>query len=128
MSQPTDLFCHTIFFVKLNICISLPILREHIPPHDFPVDQGHNVPHKVWRDLFVKAFHGRWRTVYCGGDGGGGGCSTWGFNDQIMTKVREFYKYIFQQSLFIFPIMKRYTLEDKAPTKIMAVFILEVNS
>ena len=21
-------------------------------------------PHRVWRDLFLKAFHGRWRTIY----------------------------------------------------------------
>ena len=77
---------------------------------------------------FCKSFSWQMADSLLQGGWGGGGCSTWGFNDQIMTKVREFYKYIFQQSLFIFPIMKRYTLEDKAPTKIMAVFILEVNS
>ena len=30
------------------------------------MQQGHNIPHKVWRDLFLKAFHGRWRTIYWG--------------------------------------------------------------
>ena len=67
MPQPTDLFCHTIFFVKFNICTSLETLREHILPYDFPVDQGHTVPHKVWRDLFLKAFYFKWGTVYWGG-------------------------------------------------------------
>ena len=56
------------------------------------------------------------------------GCSTWGINDQIMLRVGEFHKYIFQESFFIFSIMKGYTLEDKALNKIMEVFILEVNS
>ena len=34
----------------------------------------------------------------------------------------------FKNTFFIFPIMKGYTLQDKALTKIMEVFILEVNS
>ena len=63
--QPTGIFCHTILFAKFNmlaslICTSLQILREHTLPHDFPVVQGHSVlPHKAWRDLFLKAFLGR---------------------------------------------------------------------
>ena len=52
MLQPTDLFCHIIFFVKFNICSSLQILREHIPRHDFPVDQGHSVPIKYGETFF----------------------------------------------------------------------------
>ena len=46
-------------------CTSLQILRQHIPPRDFQMEKGHSVsPHKVWRDLFLKAFHDRlenWR-------------------------------------------------------------------
>ena len=34
-------------------------MREYIPPHDFPVEQGHSLIHKAWRDLFLKDFHGR---------------------------------------------------------------------
>ena len=52
MLQPTDLFCHIIFFVKFNICTSLQILREHIPRHDFPVEQGHSVPIKYGETFF----------------------------------------------------------------------------
>ena len=59
MPQPTDLFCHAIFFVKFNFYTTLQILREHIPAHDVPVEQGHSVPHKIWRDLFLKAFYGK---------------------------------------------------------------------
>ena len=48
--QPTDLFCQAIFFAKFSILTSFSlqflklILREHIPPHNFPVEQGHSVP------------------------------------------------------------------------------------
>ena len=92
-----------------------------MPPHYFPVEQGHNIPHKVWRDLFLKAFHGRWGTIYWGAvlhgrlisdHAKGGGVS------QIHFSV----------IILIFPVMKVYTLEDEALTKIMKVFILEVNS
>ena len=39
----------------------MQILREHTLPHDFPVEQAHSVvSHKIWRDLFLKAFHGTW--------------------------------------------------------------------
>ena len=37
----------------------MQILREYIPPHYFPVEQGHSLPHRVQRDLFLKVFHGR---------------------------------------------------------------------
>ena len=46
-------------------------------------------PHKVWGELFLKAFHGTWGTIYWGG------CSTWGINDQIIPRMGEFHKYIF---------------------------------
>ena len=84
MHQPSDLFCLTIFFVKFNMCNSLQILREYIPPHDFPVEQEHSGPGKVWRYLFLKVFHGRLGKIY-GRDlegGRGGGCSTWGIKDK----------------------------------------------
>ena len=42
----------------------MQVLREHIPPHYFPVEQGHSLPHKVWRDLFRKVFHGKWGTIF----------------------------------------------------------------
>ena len=42
----------------------MQILREHIHPNYFPVEQGHSVPHKVWRDLFLKVFNGRWGTSF----------------------------------------------------------------
>ena len=42
----------------------MQILRQHIPPHYFPVEQGDSVLHKVWRDLFLKLFHGRWGTTF----------------------------------------------------------------
>ena len=31
-----------------------------------------------------------------GSGGAGAGCSAWGINDQIMPRVREFHKFIFQ--------------------------------
>ena len=46
------------------MCNSLQILREYIPPHDFPVEQEHSGPGKVWRYLFLKVFHGRLRKIY----------------------------------------------------------------
>ena len=64
MPQPTDLFCHTIFFVKFNICTSLQILKEYIPPHDFLVEEVHSISHKAWMDLFLKAFYVKWGTIY----------------------------------------------------------------
>ena len=69
MGKSTDLFCHTVLFAKFNmlasfivsafsnICVFLQIEREHTPQQDFPVEQGHSVlPHKMWRDLFLKYF------------------------------------------------------------------------
>ena len=47
---------------------------KHIPPHYFPVEQGHNVPNKVRRDFFLKAFHCRWGIIYWGR------CSKWRIN------------------------------------------------
>ena len=53
-----------------------------------------------------------------------GDCSTWGINDQIMPSAGKFHKCIFQQSkncecyCFV-PIMKGYTLEDKALTSLL---------
>ena len=85
--QPTELFCHTIFFAKFNMLISfsltsLKILRKHITPHDFPVEQGHIVPHKAWRDFFLKDFRGRWGIIYWGDVLHGGlmirSCQGWG--------------------------------------------------
>ena len=48
MPQPTDLFCHTILFAKFNMLTSyslhfLTILREHVLPLDFAVDQWHYI-------------------------------------------------------------------------------------
>ena len=98
MPQPTDLFCHTIFFVKLNICTSLQILREYIPPHDFLVQQGHSVSIKYGQTFFSKLFiaDGGEFVGEGGGEGGRGACSTWGIDDQIMPRVGEFQKCIFQ--------------------------------
>ena len=63
-------------------------IKEEHSPHDFPVEQGHSVsPHKVWRDLFLTAVHGRWWTNFLAvllGD-----CSTW-VNDCIMPSEEEF--------------------------------------
>ena len=78
--QPTDLFCPTIIFAnstsqKALVCNSLQILREHI--HDFPVKQGHSAPSKVWRDLFLKDFHGRWGQFLGGKFNEGLFCMTW---------------------------------------------------
>ena len=42
----------------------MQILREHIPTHYFPVEQGHSVPHKVWRDLFLKGFSWQMGTIF----------------------------------------------------------------
>ena len=47
MPQPSNLFCHTAFiFDKSNMLISFnplnrKLLREHVTPHDFPVEQRH---------------------------------------------------------------------------------------
>ena len=70
-SQPTDLFCRTIFFAKFNMLTSFSLhflanVQGDLPTHDFPVEQGQRIPHKVWRDLFLKKFHGKWRTFVCG--------------------------------------------------------------
>ena len=34
----------------------------------FSVEQEHSAPHKVWRGLFLKGFHGRWERIYWGAD------------------------------------------------------------
>ena len=46
-----------------------------------------------------------------------------GIDDQIMPRVGEFNKYIFQLSFLTFPIMKGHL-----KTTIMDIFILELNS
>ena len=79
-------------------------------------------PMKYGRTFFLKAFHGRWGTIY------------WGdiLHGELMIRSckgwRSFTNTFFSNCFLIFPIMKRYKLEDKAMTKIMEVFILEVNS
>ena len=75
-----DKFINLYIYTLVLVCTSLQILREHILSHDFPVGQGRRVPCKVWRDLFLKAFHGRWWAIYLGG------CSAWGINYQIMLR------------------------------------------
>ena len=89
--------------------------------HDFPEEQGHNVSHKVWRDLFLKAFHGRWGTIYWGTVLPG-----WLILDH--ANIEGVSQIHFSVMIFIFPAMKWYTLEDKALTKIMEIFILQVIS
>ena len=64
----TDLFFHRVLFAKFNMlasfvvyafsinCVFLKIRKEHTPPHDCLVEQGHSVlSHKLWRDLFLNA-------------------------------------------------------------------------
>ena len=49
-------------FLRNSICYLhlLEILKDYILPHDFLVEQGHSAsPKNVWRELFLKAFHGR---------------------------------------------------------------------
>ena len=57
----------------------------------------------------------------CQGSGGGGGEA-----EGVGGRLRVL-KYIFQQLFFIFPIMKVYTLADKALFKTVEVLILEVD-
>ena len=100
MPQSTDFFCHTMFFAKFNMLRSfslhLQMLMEHIPLHNLPVEEGHSVAHRVWRDLFLKAFHYRWKASYWGG------CFKWEINDQIISRVEEFNKYIFSNHFSFF--------------------------
>ena len=83
---------------------------------------GHNVPHKVGREgSFFKSF-------------------SWQIDDNLLEAVlhgRLISDHVkgggvsqihFSVIIFIFAIMKLYTLEDKSLTKIMEGFILEVNS
>ena len=98
---PTDLFCNTVLFAKFNLLASFNLhflanTEEPYTSHDFPLKQGHSVsPHKVWRDLFLKTFHGSWGTILVGGNLLGD-CSTGRVNDQIMSRAGEFLKCFFQ--------------------------------
>ena len=61
MPETTDLFWHTTFFAKFNMLRSLSMhflgnIEEAYTPNYFPVGQGHNFPHKVWKDFFYKSF------------------------------------------------------------------------
>ena len=73
-------------------------MREHILPHDFPVEQGHSVsPQKTWRDLFINTFHGRWRTNFGGAVLHGGliirSCQGWGsFTNVFSSNLKTVYK------------------------------------
>ena len=72
------------------------MLREHIPSHDFPAEQGHSAcPQNYGGSFFKKSFYGRkvdkivWKTLcVCLGRGGQG---EWEFvlhaqiRDQIMS-------------------------------------------
>ena len=61
MTRPWPILSyHPFCEIQYVICTSLQILKEHILPHDFLVEQGHSAsPKNVWRELFLKAFHGR---------------------------------------------------------------------
>ena len=73
-------------YSKALVCTSLQILKKYIYPHDIREEQRHGVPHKVWRDLFLKALHGRWGTIY-GQDEGGGGGSGVVLHGELMIKL-----------------------------------------
>ena len=65
------------------------MFREYIPSHDFPNEGGHSVsPHKVWTDIFPKAFHGKCGTTFLLNllwD-----CYIWGINNYIMPSLGDF--------------------------------------
>ena len=73
------------------------ILREHIHPHYFPVEQGHSAPLSSIKRPFLKdladdqqRFLVRGKEIYCGAS------CTWQINDQIMPRVGEFQECIIQ--------------------------------
>ena len=74
---------------------------------------------------FLKGFHGRWGKIYWGK--GGRRAALYGRLISDHAKGGEVSQIHFLAFIFIFPIVKVYTLEDKALIKIMEVFILEVN-
>ena len=100
MLEPTDLFCHTIFFSIFNMLTSLSLqFLLNIYGAYTLIWFSSGVwalvsAHKVWRDLFMGNFFMADGRHFIGG--GGGSCSTWGINDQVMSSAREFHKYIFQ--------------------------------
>ena len=73
-------------------------------PHDFPVGQEHSVsPHKVLWDLFLKAFHDKWRRKFLanllrGREGRLYWCTTWEINDYFMPS-RESFTNVFSRNL-----------------------------
>ena len=75
------------------------MLREHLTPHDLPVEQEHSVSLKggtffkkkvlqiYFKKLFEQTFLGKLME---------GCCSECGINDRITPKTREHQKYTFQ--------------------------------
>ena len=138
MPQLIDLFCHTIFFAKLNmfsiclnmfeyeqnlVCTSLQMLKEHIPPPPPMISRcrkGIVSPNKVWSGFFLKDFHDRWKKNIEGPVLNGDFWSDY-------SKCRGVKQTHLFNNHFSFSNHEG-TLEDKALVKIMDVFILELNS
>ena len=76
------------------------MLREHVTPHDLPVEQQDSISLKVWGErLLKKALQTYLKKLFAQtflGQLMGGCCSTWRINDRIMPRVREYSKYTFQ--------------------------------
>ena len=79
-------------FNHCKYCTFSQILREHIPRHDFSVEQGLSVFPKNYLGIFFKK-------IFIA-DGGQilGGFFTCGINDQIIPRLGEFHKCLFQWS------------------------------
>ena len=75
----TDLFFHGVLFAKFNMLagfvvyafsnnyVFLQIQRQHTPPHNFLVEQGHSISfHNLWRDLFLNAIMADGKYIFFG--------------------------------------------------------------
>ena len=78
--KSTDLFFHGVLFAKFNMlasfvvyafsnnCVFLQIQKQHTPPHDCLVEQGHSVSsHKLWRNVFLNATMADGEYIFFGG-------------------------------------------------------------
>ena len=124
MPKHADLFCHTILFAKFNMLASFNLHFFEILRTPTWFSSGAKAcifPHNVWRDLFLKAFHGKWGTNFLGG-----GQIYWGtlLHEGLMIRscqgqgsfTNAFSSNLKTVNLKIFANHEGYTLEYKALT------------
>ena len=125
MPETTDLFWHTTFFAKFNMLRSLSMhflgnIEEAYTPNYFPVGQGHNFPHKVWKDFFYKSFS--WQM----GDNLLGGCSTWKINIRSCQGLGSFTNTFFSNHFHFFQSWRYIHLNIKPWLKLWKYLYLKL--